>query len=85
MPNTLTISDNTSSIVSGIVNFDTEILTGSANFSMPDMALIEKRASKIIETARACLFRLGNRERMPRPIIAPCNNPIPITTEKVIK
>ena len=85
IPNTLTISDNTSSIVSGMVNFDTEILTGSANFSIPDMALIEKSANKIIETARACLFRLGKRERMPRPIIAPCNNPIPITTEKVIK
>ena len=49
------------------------------------MALIEKSASKMIETARACLLKLGNRKRMPRPIIAPCNNPIPMTTEKVIK
>ena len=85
MPNTLTIKANTSSIVSGIVNLDTDILTGSANFSTPDIALIEKSASKTIETDRACFFRLGKRERIPRPIIAPCNNPIPITTEKVIK
>ena len=85
MPNTLTIKASTSSIVSGIVNLDTDILTGSANFSTPDIALIEKSASKTIETDRACFFRLGKRERIPRPIIAPCNNPIPITTEKVIK
>ena len=60
-------------------------MTGSANFNTPDIALIEKSASKTIETDRACFFRLGKRERIPRPIIAPCNNPIPITTEKVIK
>ena len=64
---------------------DTEILTGSANFNTLAMALIEKSASKTIEADLACLFRLGKRERIPRPIIAPCNSPIPITTEKVIK
>lgn len=85
IPIRLTIKVNTSSIVTGIVNSDTEILTGSANLNIPDTALIEKSTNKIIETARACLFRLGKRERMPRPIINPCNNPIPITTEKVIK
>ena len=85
IPNTLTIRVNTSSIVSGMVISDTEILTGSANFNTLAMALIEKSASKTIETDRACFFRLGKRERIPRPIIAPCNNPIPITTEKVIK
>ena len=85
IPIRLTIKVNTSSIVTGIVNSDTEILTGSANLNIPDTALIEKSTNKIIETIRACLFRLGKRERMPRPIINPCNNPIPITTEKVIK
>ena len=85
IPNTLTIRVNTSSIVSGMVNSDTEILTGSANFNTLAMALIEKSASKTIEADLACLFRLGKRERIPRPIIAPCNSPIPITTEKVIK
>ena len=85
IPIRLTIKVNTSSIVTGIVNSDTEILTGSANLNIPDTALIEKSTNKIIETVRACLFRLGKRERMPRPIITPCNNPITITTEKVIK
>ncbi len=68
-----------------MVNLDTEILTGSANFNTLDTALTEKSTSKTIETALACLFRLGKRERIPRPIIAPCNSPIPITIEKVIK
>ena len=85
IPITLTIKVNISSTVTGIVNSDTEILTGSANFSTPDIALIEKSANKMIETIRACLLKLGNRERIPRPIIPPCSNPIPITTEKVIK
>ena len=76
---------NASSVVDGIINSDIENLAGSANFTTLNTALIEKSASKTIETDRACFFRLGKRERIPRPIIAPCNNPIPITTENVIK
>ncbi len=85
IPVTLTTMVNTSSIVTGMVNSDTETLTGSANFSTPDIALIEKSANKMIETVLACLLKLGNLERTPRPIIAPCNKPIPITTKNVIK
>ena len=85
IPVKLTIKVNTSSIVAGIVNLDTDTFTGSANLSMPDTAFIEKSVNKMSETTRACLLKLGNRERIPRPIIAPCNNPIPITIEKVIK
>ena len=40
-----------------MVNSDTEILTGSANFNTLAMALIEKSASKTIEADLACLFR----------------------------
>lgn len=85
IPITLTIKVSISSIVSGIINSDAVIFTGSANFSTPDMALIEKSVNKMIETILACLLKLGNRDRIPRPIIPPCNKPIPITTENVIK
>jgi hypothetical protein len=84
IPNTLTTKINISSIVAGITNSDTETFTGSANFSIPDIALIEKSISKIMETDLACLLRLGKRDRIPRPIITPCNNPIDATTKNVM-
>ena len=80
IPNRLRIRNSTSSIVSGTENSDTEILAGSANFSILDTALIEKSVNKIIEAALACFLRLGKRERIPFPIITPCNKPIPTTT-----
>jgi hypothetical protein len=84
-PNKLRINENTSSIVVGIINSDVENFTGSANFRMPNIVLIEKNANKIIDAARACFLRLGKRDLIPLPIIAPCNNPIPTTTAKVTK
>ena len=84
-PSKLRTNENASSIVAGIINSDVENFTGSANFRTLDTALMEKNANKIIDTARACFLRLGKRDLIPLPIIAPCNNPIPITTAKVIK
>ena len=85
MPMRLRTNKNTSSVVDGIKNSDTENLIGSANFSTPTIALMEKSTSNEDETICACLFRLGNRLRMPLPIIAPCNKPIPKTAANVIK
>ena len=85
MPNKLRINKNTSLTVVGIVNSAVETFTGSANFRTLAIALIEKRDNKIIDAARACFLKLGKRDLIPLPIIAPCNNPIPITTEKVSK
>jgi len=42
MPIILRTSKNTSSVVDGIKNSDTENLIGSANFSTPSIALMEK-------------------------------------------
>ena len=78
-------SKNTSSVVDGIENSDTENLIGSANFSAPNIALIEKSTSNEDETICACLFRLGKRLRTPLPIIAPCSMPTPKTAANVIK
>ena len=85
MPIRLRTNKNTSSVVDGIENSDTENLIGSANFSTPSIALMEKSTSNEAETICACLFRLGKRLRTPLPIIAPCNKPIPKTAANVIK
>ena len=67
------------------IGSDAEIFTGSANFTTLAIALIEKRANRIIDAARACFLKLGKRDLIPLPIIATCNNPIPTTTAKVSK
>ena len=85
IPNKLITSENTSSGDVGMTNVDNVTLVGSANFSMLDIALTKNNTSKILETIRACFLKLGKRERMPLPKIAPCNKPIPITTPKVIR
>ena len=85
MPNKLRINENTSSTVVGIINSAVETFTGSANFRTLAIALIEKNANRIVDAARACFLKLGKRDLIPLPIIAPCNNPIPITTAKVSK
>jgi len=85
MPIRLRTNKNTSSVVDGIENSDTENLIGSANFSTPSIALMEKSTSNEDETICACLFRLGKRLRIPLPIIAPCSKPIPKTAANVIK
>ena len=85
IPNKLITSENISSGDVGITNVDNVTLDGSANFSILDIALTKNNTSKILETIRACFLKLGKRERIPLPKIAPCNKPIPITTPKVIK
>ena len=85
IPNKLITSENISSGDVGITNVDNVTLDGSANFSMLDIALTKNNTSKILETIRACFLKLGKRERIPLPKIAPCNKPIPITTPKVIR
>ena len=85
IPIRLRTNKNTSSVVDGIENSDTENLIGSANFSTPSIALMEKSTSNEDETICACLFRLGKRLRIPLPIIMPCKKPIPSTTANVIK
>jgi len=85
MPMRLRINKNASSVVAGIENSDIENLIGSANFSAPSIALMEKSTSNEDETIRACLFRLGKRLRIPLPIFAPCSKPIPKTVANVIK
>jgi hypothetical protein len=52
---------------------------------MLDIALTKNNTSKILETIRACFLKLGKRERIPLPKIAPCSKPIPITIPKVIR
>ena len=79
------INDNASSVVVGIKNSDIDNLIGSENFSIPNIELIEKSASRNDETIRACLFRLGKRLRIPLPNITPWNKPIPKITVNVIK
>ena len=85
IPNKLITSENISSGDVGITNVDNVTLDGSANFSMLDIALTKNNTSKTLETIRACFLKLGKRERIPLPKIAPCNKPIPITTPKVIR
>jgi len=85
MPIRLRTNKNASSVVDGIENSDTENLIGSANFSTPSIALMEKSTSNDDETICACLFRLGKRLRTPLPIIAPCSKPTPKTAANVIK
>ena len=85
IPNMLITSENISSGDVGITNVDNVTLAGSANFSMLDIALTKNNTSKTLETIRACFLKLGKRERIPLPKIAPCNKPIPITTPKVIR
>jgi len=85
MPMRLRTNKNTSSVVDGIKNSDTENLIGSANFSTPSIALMEKSTSNENETICACLIRLGKRLRTPLPIIAPCSKPTPKTAANVIK
>ncbi len=85
IPTRLRINKNTSSVVAGIENSDIENLTGSANFSILNTAFTKKSANNEIETICACLFKLGKRLRIPLPIIAPCNKPIPKTIPNVIK
>jgi hypothetical protein len=85
IPNKLITSENISSGDVGITNVDNVILDGSANFSILDIALTKNNINKTLETIRACFLKLGKRERIPLPKIAPCNKPIPITTPKVIR
>ena len=85
IPNRLITSENISSGDVGITNVDNVTLAGSANFSMLDIALTKNNISKTLETIRACFLKLGKRERIPLPKIAPCNKPIPITIPKVIR
>ena len=85
IPIRLRNNKNASSVVVGIENSDIENLIGSANFSIPNIALAEKSSSNDDETIRACLFRPGKRLRMPLPNIAPWSKPITITTANVIK
>jgi len=85
IPNKLITSENISSGDVGITNVDNVTLDGSANFSILDIALTKNNTSKILETIRACFLKLGKRERIPLPKIAPCNKPIPITIPKVIR
>ena len=85
IPNKLITSENISSGDVGMANVDNVTLAGSANFSMLDIALTKNNTSKILETIRACFLKLGKRERIPLPKIAPCNKPIPKTTTKVIR
>jgi len=84
-PIRLRTNRNASSVVVGIMNSDIENLIGSANFSTLSIALMEKSASNEDETICACLFKLGKRLRIPRPIIMPSKKPIPSTTAKEIK
>ena len=85
IPMRLRINNNTSSVVAGIENSDIENLIGSANFSTPSIALMEKSTSNEDETICACLFRLGKRLRIPLPNITPWSKPIPKITANVIK
>ena len=85
MPMRLRTNKNASSVVAGIENSDIGNLIGSANFSTPSIALMEKSVSNMDETICACLFRLGKRLRIPLPIIAPCSKPMPKTPANVIK
>ena len=85
IPNMLITSENISSGDVGIINVDNVTLAGSANFSMLDIALTKNNTNKTLETIRACFLKLGKRERIPLPKIAPCNKPIPITIPKVIR
>ena len=85
IPNMLITSENISSGDVGITNVDNVTLAGSANFSMLDIALTKNNTNKTLETIRACFLKLGKRERIPLPKIAPCNKPIPITIPKVIR
>ena len=85
IPNRLITSKNISSGDVGIINVDNVTLAGSANFSMLDIALTKNNTNKTLETIRACFLKLGKRERIPLPKIAPCNKPIPITIPKVIR
>jgi len=84
-PIRLRTNKNASSVVAGIVNSDIENLIGSANFSTLSIALMEKSVSNEDDTISACLFKLGNRLRMPLPNIAPCSKPIPKTAANVTK
>ena len=84
-PNRLITSENISSGDVGITNVDNVTLAGSANFSMLDIALTKNNINKTLETIRACFLKLGKRERIPLPKIAPCNKPIPKTIPKVIR
>ena len=79
IPNRLITSEIISSGYVGITNVDNVTLAGSANFSILDIALTKNNINKTLETIRACFLKLGKRERIPLPKIAPCNNPIPIT------
>ena len=85
IPNMLITSENISSGDVGITNVDNVTLAGSANFSMLDIALTKNNINKTLETIRACFLKLGKRERIPLPKIAPCNKPIPKTIPKVIR
>ena len=85
MPMRLRTNKNASSVVVGMMNSDIENLIGSANFSTLSIALMKKSASNEDETICACLFKLGNRLRIPLPNIAPCSKPIPKTAANVIK
>ena len=85
IPNRFITSENISSGDVGITNVDNVTLAGSANFSMLDIPLTKNNINKTLETIRACFLKLGKRERIPLPKIAPCNKPIPITIPKVIR
>jgi len=71
-------TSNPSSTVEGIVNSETEILSGIANLITLAAALKENIVKITIDTALACLFMLGKRFLIPLPKIAPCIKPIPM-------
>jgi len=77
--------ESPSSAVCGIVNSETEIFSGIANFITFAIAFIENIINRIIETILACLFKLGNLFLIPRPKIAPWNNPMHIVIPNVIR
>ena len=74
-----------SSAVCGRDNSETEIFSGIANFKTLAIALIENKISRTIETILACLFKLGNLFRIPRPKIAPWSMPIHMVIPNVIR
>ena len=78
-------TEKPSSTVCGMVNSETVIFSGIANFITFAIAFIENKIKTTIETILACFFKLGNRFRIPRPKIAPWNNPTNIVIPNVIR
>ena len=84
-PKTLVTNSKPSSGVAGMVKFETEIFSGTANLKTFAIALIENKVKIVNETIRECRLILGNLFLIPLPKIAPCNNPILTITTNVIR